>query len=98
MATQEPKAGADPGQQIAEVNQLPLPIGWEFEIKAEENGDPRALPNDELGWIIKLLGILFTTFAVSLGAPFWFDLLNKFVNIRGSGAPPPKNTSTTSSG
>ena len=34
------------------------------------------------------LGWLITAFAVSMGAPFWFDLLNKFVNIRASGKAP----------
>jgi hypothetical protein len=28
--------------------------------------------------------------AVSLGAPFWFDLLNRLVDIRGSGRKPDK--------
>jgi len=36
-------------------------------------------------WLTMILGWLITAFAVSLGAPFWFDLLNKFVNIRASG-------------
>ena len=31
-----------------------------------------------LGWII-------TALAISLGAPFWFDLLNKLVKFRGTG-------------
>jgi hypothetical protein len=31
---------------------------------------------------------LLTVFAVSLGAPFWFDLLNKLVNLRSAGKPP----------
>lgn len=31
------------------------------------------------------------TLAVSLGAPFWFDLLNKLVNLRNSGKPPEKD-------
>jgi hypothetical protein len=35
-----------------------------------------------------LIGLLLTTFAVSLGAPFWFDLLNRFVNIRSAGKAP----------
>jgi len=34
------------------------------------------------------LGFLITAFAISLGAPFWFDLLNKFINLRVSGAKP----------
>ena len=28
------------------------------------------------------LGFLITAFAIGLGAPFWFDLLNKFVSLR----------------
>jgi hypothetical protein len=35
-----------------------------------------------------LPGLLITALAVSLGAPFWFDLLNKVVNIRGAGRAP----------
>jgi len=44
------------------------------------------LPTDVWGWILKIVGLLATIFAVSLGAPFWFDLLNKFVSFRSSGA------------
>ncbi|MPY90126.1 MAG: hypothetical protein GEU99_19655 [Luteitalea sp.] len=36
------------------------------------------------------LGWLLTALAASLGAPFWFDLLQKVVHIRSSGAPPAK--------
>lgn len=35
-----------------------------------------------------LIGFLITAFAVSFGAPFWFDLLNKLVSIRSSGKKP----------
>ena len=34
------------------------------------------------------LGLLITAFAVSLGAPFWFDVLNKAVSFRSSGTKP----------
>jgi hypothetical protein len=34
--------------------------------------------------ILKLLGWLFTAIAISFGAPLWFDLLNKLINIRGN--------------
>lgn len=33
----------------------------------------------------KMLGFILTAFAISLGAPFWFDLLAKLINLRGSG-------------
>jgi len=37
-----------------------------------------------------LLGFLITTIAISFGAPFWFDLLSKFVKLRGAGKPDEK--------
>jgi hypothetical protein len=39
-------------------------------------------------WLIKVLGWLVTGLAVSLGAPFWFDLLNRLVDLRGAGRKP----------
>ncbi|ELR69037.1 hypothetical protein C900_05522 [Fulvivirga imtechensis AK7] len=38
--------------------------------------------------ISKIIGWLITALAVSLGAPFWFDLLNKVMKIRGTGSKP----------
>lgn len=53
---------------------------------------PPALP---LGWTDKtvfdwktILGWLATILAISLGAPFWFDILNKIANLRGTGPKP----------
>ena len=40
-------------------------------------------------WILtKIFGWLLTAIAISLGAPFWFDLLNKIMKIRGTGVKP----------
>lgn len=35
-------------------------------------------------WLITIIGWLITALALSLGAPFWFDLLNKMMQLRGS--------------
>ena len=44
----------------------------------------------------KLCGCLMTMFAVTLGAPFWFDLLQTFVSLRGTGPQPARaNASAT---
>ena len=40
------------------------------------------------GWIAHVLGWLFTAVAVSLGAPFWFDLLSRVAKLRGTGRRP----------
>jgi hypothetical protein len=65
----------------AAISTVSLPIGWaDFRWKGLNQ---TAL--DILSW---LPGWLITALAVSLGAPFWFDLLNKFINIRGAGKAP----------
>lgn len=68
-----------------ELSELVLPIGW-----SATDGDPRSVPSSLPGWLLKSLGLLITAFAVALGAPFWFDLLNRFVNLRASGGQPAK--------
>lgn len=40
------------------------------------------------------LGYIITALAISLGAPFWFDLLNKFVRLRGNGNDSEKKKAT----
>lgn len=55
------------------------------------------LPTDFGGWVLKIVGLLITTFAVSLGAPFWFDLLNKFTGLRLSGPRPQTSTGVAGS-
>ncbi len=37
------------------------------------------------GLLLALIGWMVTTLAVFMGAPFWFQLLSKFVNIRSNG-------------
>lgn len=60
------------------------------EKQAGEAGkeEPRMVPKDGGGWIIKILGILISALAVSQGSPFWFDLLSKTTNIRLAGQKP----------
>lgn len=46
------------------------------------------LPVDVTGWLGKLLGFVITAAATAQGAPFWFDLLKKMINVRSSGTNP----------
>lgn len=46
-----------------------------------------------LDWLTPhLFGFIITSAALSLGAPFWFDLLNKLVSLRSSGEKPKAET------
>lgn len=62
-----------------------LPIGW-----SAANWQDQWQPNQGgIGSVLRLLtGWLFSAIAISMGAPFWFNLLNKVVNVRNSGKPP----------
>ena len=45
-------------------------------------------PQTTHDWWLKFLGLLITIGAISQGAPFWFDILNKVTNLRAAGRPP----------
>lgn len=68
-----------------ELQQIQIPLGWSL-----DTGSPQRLPNGFLQFVVKLLGLAFTGVAVSLGAPFWFDLLGRLVSLRASGDRPGK--------
>jgi hypothetical protein len=50
------------------------------------------LPANVWDWFLKIVGLLATTFALSLGANFWFGLLKNFIRLSG---PPPRNEDST---
>jgi len=66
---------------------LNLPLGW----KAANVKDLNAFADYSVKHIA---GWLATILAIMLGAPFWFDILNKISNLRGSG-PKPSTASNT---
>lgn len=70
----------------AGIDALSIPIGWTRTNNIEGS--------NFLEWIFVPLGWLITAFALSFGAPFWFDVLKKFVNMRSTGLKPPKEVST----
>jgi hypothetical protein len=62
-----------------------FPVGWSSRsLKSTEDSDVR------LVIILKIIGLIMTAIAISLGAPFWFDLLNMFMNLRATGEKPMK--------
>lgn len=52
------------------------------ELKASFDGRSFA------AWFLKLVGWTLTALAGTLGAAYWFELLSKGINLRGSGTPP----------
>ncbi len=71
---------------LKEAENIQLPLGWMSNPNDPFKSDQ--IPNSFPGWLLKGLGLLISVFAISLGAPFWFDILSKFINLRGAGTPP----------
>ncbi|HVE59492.1 MAG TPA: hypothetical protein VNB22_21965 [Pyrinomonadaceae bacterium] len=70
--------------EMDSIRKLGLPIGWNW-------NDPNLVPQSWEGGLLKIFGWLITAFAISLGAPFWFDLLNKFMVVRSTVKPKEKS-------
>ena len=85
-------------ENLRKIQGLGLPIGWSI-----DGGDPhlkwpggRIWKPDVLAeWYGQVrfhwLGWILTALAISLGAPFWFDMLNKFIVVRSTVKPKEKS-------
>jgi hypothetical protein len=73
----KPTVTTSEGNQITDQDRKLLGniLGWSNQL-------------ENVSWLERILGWILTVIAVSLGAPFWFDALNKFMNIRNSGKSP----------
>jgi hypothetical protein len=62
---------------VDELSTLGIPLGW-----SRDPEDPRALPQGRQAWLLKGLGLFATVVAASLGAHFWFDMLQRLIGLR----------------
>jgi hypothetical protein len=74
--------------------------GWAQDLQElrsklhDENQTGDAEPANRTRWIwtqwalMHVLGWTVSLLAISQGAPFWFDVLNRFMNLRNAGRPP----------
>ncbi|ABB75019.1 hypothetical protein Nmul_A1721 [Nitrosospira multiformis ATCC 25196] len=87
VKTQADAVSADTALKAAE--NLKLPVGWSLDPYDSGYFRPPELSWKYTGWAFyKIFGLLISILAVTLGAPFWFDTLSKFVNLRSAGTPP----------
>ncbi len=79
-------------QAVARLQTLAIPLGWRDGVRTDDPRDefPRGWSQWSNALNRHLLGWLLTALAISLGAPFWFDMLNKVIAVRAAGKPPEK--------
>jgi hypothetical protein len=73
-----PPAGESAQQALEQLQSIGVPFGWNGTAWAHAWSFPNVL-YVLLGWLISAVATLF-------GAPFWFDTLQKFVQLRGAGS------------
>lgn len=88
-------------QRAAQIQVSGLPIGWNGQDELHRPPWVLGTWSAMLGWswhlfAVHWLGWLITGFAISLGAPFWFDLLNKFVVVRSAVKPQERSSEESS--
>ncbi len=82
VASEAQRNGGNNDANTQQLGALKLPIGWAQ--------DPILANMTAWAVVAKLFGWIVSIIAIQLGAPFWFDLLKQFVNIRQAAAPPVK--------
>jgi len=60
----------------ADISSAGIQLGWQ------------AFPVGCGNWASKIMGLLISILAISLGAPFWFDLLSRVMQVRAAGILP----------
>jgi hypothetical protein len=65
-----------------------MPLTWKAGELNNERGEFSGLL-----LFSKITGLLATILAIMMGAPFWFDMLNKISNMRGTGSKPAQSSS-----
>lgn len=70
-------------ENLTQLDGIGLPLGW--------SPRPRTLAEVGTGIADHWVGWLITALAISLGAPFWFDVLNKIIVVRSTVKPSEKS-------
>jgi hypothetical protein len=76
-------------QAKQELSKVSLPIGWTNVAWPQK--DEWTTGENLVAGVMALAGWALSIFAISLGAPFWFDVLNKFIVVRATVKPTEKS-------
>jgi len=83
-------------ESVSRLHSLALPLGWRDPAQDGDGREPQPCGWKEWRDAVRrhFLGWLLTALAVSLGAPFWFDMLNRVISIRAAGKSPDEKPKT----
>lgn len=76
------------------LEDVSLPIGWNPSNLGQQAEESRGWPVKwwPFPFVRRILGWMLSGLAIAMGAPFWFELLGKVINVRNSGPKPVSHT------
>ncbi len=100
VSQSDPQAASDPDALRKEVETVEgpnsflepaaLPFGWTEANQQQQHDEEKEW--QLFGWYVpylkRIFGWLLTSLAIAMGAPFWFDMLSRVVNVRNAGPKP----------
>ena len=75
------------------LDNITMPLGWSTMEQFKKQVNPRDPAKTKVwDWVLGIIKLIFgwllSAGAIAMGAPFWFDLLGKFMNVRNAGKVP----------
>ena len=72
---------------------ITMPLGWSTMEQFKKQVNPRDSAKTKVwDWVLGIIKLIFgwllSAGAIAMGAPFWYDLLGKFINVRNAGQVP----------
>lgn len=71
-----------------ELTSAGIQLGWKGTYPDTVKDFVTMITNSPLKVVSKFFGLLISILAISLGAPFWFDMLNRVMQVRAAGVSP----------
>jgi hypothetical protein len=77
---------------LKDLGNVSFPLGWSRVKDPNNPNGPMLSPfkdlADPLKALTKIIGVLITALAISVGSSIWFDILNRVINLRNTGVKP----------
>jgi hypothetical protein len=79
----------NPQQILENLSIVKFPLGWSPLKKSDGSlTDQYENLKNPLGALTKIVGLLITALAISVGSNIWFDIFNRVINLRSTGDQP----------
>ncbi|MCZ4222376.1 hypothetical protein [Pedobacter rhodius] len=85
----EDKLNSIKKEYLEEIRSKDLPFNWECQpFKKIDPVTGKTVNKTPVDFLLMITGLLIGAAGISMGAPFWFDLMSKLVNVRRAGQKP----------